>query len=139
VFCDGDGGEVLWRDGRLRVIAPQEPDHPGFLRVVWHAHVAEMTDLAAGDRDHLVRVVFIVERLLRERLRPHKVNLASFGNVVPHLHWHVIPRYREDPHFPNPVWGARLREAAVPVPEGFRSGMAKALGALLAPGDLSRP
>ncbi len=38
------------------------------------------------------------------------LNLASFGNVVPHLHWHLIPRYLDDRHFPQPVWGPRQRE-----------------------------
>ena len=133
VFCDTDGGEVLWRDARLRVIAPDEADYPGFLRVVWNAHVAEMTDLGRDDRDHVVRTVFAVEESLRAILQPHKVNLASFGNVVPHLHWHVIPRFREDPHFPNPIWGARLRDGVVPVPAGFRARVAKALGEILAP------
>jgi diadenosine tetraphosphate (Ap4A) HIT family hydrolase len=133
VLCDGDGGQLLWRDAKLRVIAPEEADHPGFLRVVWNAHVAEMTDLEPADRDYLMHVVFTVEAVLRAFLRPHKVNLASFGNVVPHLHWHVIPRFREDPHFPNPVWGSRLREGIVPVPPEFRARVVKALRAKLAP------
>lgn len=131
VFCDSDGGEVLWRDALLRVVAPDEADHPGFLRVVWNAHVAEMTDLEPGDRDHLVQVVFATEELLRDLLQPHKMNLATFGNVVPHVHWHVIPRFREDPHFPNPVWGARLRELPVAVPADFRTRVARELAGRL--------
>jgi diadenosine tetraphosphate (Ap4A) HIT family hydrolase len=138
VFCDADGGQLLWRDAKLRVIAPEEADHPGFLRVVWNAHVVEMTDLEPADRDHLMHVVFTVEAALRAVLRPHKINLASFGNVVPHLHWHVIPRFHEDPHFPNPVWGSRLRESIAPVPPAFRARVAMELGAKLAP-SLSAP
>ena len=53
-----------------------------------------------------MRVVCAVERAQREALAPDKVNLASLGNVVAHLHWHVIPRWRDDRHFPQPVWGA---------------------------------
>ena len=44
-------------------------------------------------------------------MQPHKINLASLGNVVPHLHWHVIPRYSDDLHFPNPIWGQVERRA----------------------------
>ena len=105
-LCTGPGGELVWEDDRLRVILPDEPDHPGFTRVVWHAHVAEMTDLGPADRDRLMAAVWVVEQAQRDALSPDKVNLASFGNVVPHLHWHVIPRWREDRHFPQPVWGA---------------------------------
>jgi diadenosine tetraphosphate (Ap4A) HIT family hydrolase len=54
--------------------------------------------------------VYAVEQVLRDHLQPAKINLASFGNVVPHLHWHVIPRYADDRHFPNPVWGSAMRD-----------------------------
>ncbi|MNC89752.1 hypothetical protein D3C83_57330 [compost metagenome] len=60
-----------------------------------------------------MRVVFGVEAGLRELLRPDKINLASLGNAVPHLHWHVIPRFRNDPHFPSPIWASAAR---TPVP-----------------------
>ena len=52
-----------------------------------------------------------VEAALRELLHPDKINLASLGNMTPHLHWHVIPRFRDDPHFPNAIWSAPLRPA----------------------------
>lgn len=57
-----------------------------------------------------MHVVFAVESALRDLLHPDKINLASLGNATPHLHWHVIPRFRGDPHFPDPIWGAPLRE-----------------------------
>lgn len=71
-----------------------------------------MTDLSDSDRAHFMKVVFAVEAALRELLHPGKINLASLGNQTPHLHWHVIPRYQDDAHFPSPVWSARLRAAA---------------------------
>lgn len=69
--------------------------------------MSEMTDLSAPERARLMNAVFATEAVLREVLAPDKVNLASLGNVVPHLHWHVIPRYRDDPHFPSPIWAQR--------------------------------
>jgi diadenosine tetraphosphate (Ap4A) HIT family hydrolase len=110
-LCIGAGGEILWQDERCRLVQVADAAYPGFCRVVWNHHVAEMTDLDAADRHHLMTVVFAAEFALRATARPDKVNLASFGNVVPHLHWHVIPRWRDDRHFPNPVWGAALRDA----------------------------
>jgi diadenosine tetraphosphate (Ap4A) HIT family hydrolase len=50
--------------------------------------------------------VWKVEQVIRDIMQPEKINLASFGNMVPHLHWHIIPRYIDDAHFPNPVWAA---------------------------------
>lgn len=112
-LCEGDGGIVVWRDAHCRVVRADVEGYPGFLRVVLRRHVAEMTDLEPVERDRLMHVVFAAERVLRELYRPEKVNLASFGNQVPHLHWHVIPRYRDDPHFPEPVWGAQQRKGAM--------------------------
>lgn len=109
-LCATAGGSVLWRDDQLRVVLADEPDYAGFCRVVWNAHVKEMSDLAAREREWMMAVVFEVESSLREVLRPDKINLASLGNLTPHLHWHVIPRWRDDPHFPGAIWAERLRE-----------------------------
>ena len=108
-LCGGDGGDLLWRDRQCRVVRVNESGYPGFCRVVWNTHVREMTDLDAGERARLMHVVFQVESALRQLLHPDKINLASLGNTTPHLHWHVIPRFRDDPHFPNPIWGVELR------------------------------
>ncbi|MCZ7559822.1 MAG: HIT family protein [Burkholderiaceae bacterium] len=114
-LCTGEGGTPVARTGNWRVVLAAEPDYPAFTRVIWSAHVAEMSELGAADRDELMRVVLAVEETQRAVLAPDKVNLACFGNVVPHLHWHVVPRWRDDRHFPEPVWGraAGGRDAAV--------------------------
>lgn len=101
---------VLWRDDRYRIIDAGERDYPGYCRVIWSAYVREMSDLAEADRRYLMGVVYALEESLRVLLRPAKVNLASLGNQVPHLHWHVIPRFADDPHFPDPIWAAPRRE-----------------------------
>ena len=35
---------------------------------------------------------------------PDHINVASLGNVVPHLHWHIVPRYKNDPRWGDPIW-----------------------------------
>jgi diadenosine tetraphosphate (Ap4A) HIT family hydrolase len=131
VFCDEEGGQRLWRDARCRVVLTDE-SFPGFCRVIWNSHVREMTDLAAPNRAHLMHVVYAVESALRARLTPAKMNLASLGNQVPHLHWHLIPRFADDSHFPNPVWGPPQREAAARgVPDDFVAALAGDLAAML--------
>jgi len=108
-LCAETGGKLLWRDMSCRVVLVDERGYPGFCRVIWNAHVREMTDLGESEREHLMRVVFAVESGLRELLKPRKINLASLGNMTSHLHWHVIPRFENDPHFPQPVWGQQQR------------------------------
>ncbi len=130
LFCDGDGGEVLHRDERLRIVLAGESDYPGLLRVVWNRHVREMTDLDAAERTACMQAMCACEGALRAVLQPDKINLASFGNVVPHLHWHVIPRYRDDPHFPASVWGTRQRDTPRAIPADFVSQVQAQLRAL---------
>ncbi|SDV48175.1 HIT family protein [Chitinasiproducens palmae] len=111
-LCETDGGTVLWRGERLRVILADEPDYPGLCRVIWDAHVAEASDLPRDDQAHMLDVVMAVERAARAVMACDKINLAALGNMVPHLHWHVIPRYRDDRHFPQAIWAAPVRDVA---------------------------
>jgi diadenosine tetraphosphate (Ap4A) HIT family hydrolase len=131
-LCDSGGGTPIWRDERCRVVHVQEPGYAGYCRVIWNAHVKEMTDLTEAERAHYMRVVFTLESALREWLRPDKVNLASLGNVTPHLHWHVVARFRDDPHFPNAVWGPPCRppETAENPHADFIAGLAATLSRL---------
>ena len=112
-ICSAQNEEILWQNDQLRVIAVHnEANAPAFCRVIWQAHVAEMTDLAADEREEIMNAVYRVEAAMRQVFRPAKINLASLGNVVPHLHWHAIARYEWDSHFPRPVWADPLREPA---------------------------
>ncbi|OZI49996.1 HIT family protein [Bordetella genomosp. 4] len=105
-LCREDGGTVLWRGTHLRVIEVDDADYPGFTRVIWHGHLPEMTSLSTRGRDLMMRAVYTVEQVQRDILAPDKINLASLGNMVPHLHWHVIPRWHGDRHYPDAIWAA---------------------------------
>ncbi|HLO93228.1 MAG TPA: HIT family protein [Burkholderiaceae bacterium] len=113
-LCREAGGILVFQAPRWRLIRAQEPSFPAFYRLIWQDHVAEFSDLDASLRQACMEAVCAVEQVLREALRPTKINVASLGNVVPHLHWHVIARFDWDSHFPNPVWGAALRALAEP-------------------------
>jgi diadenosine tetraphosphate (Ap4A) HIT family hydrolase len=111
-LCEQGSGEVLYRNEQFRIVLIDDPDYPGFCRVIWNDHVKEMSDLSAQDRSKLMAAVWQVESVLRELMQPDKINLASLGNMTPHLHWHVIPRFADDAHFPSPVWAQAKREPA---------------------------
>src|SRR3954469_18707985 len=136
-----EAAPVVYRDDKLSVILVDDVNYPGFCRVVWNDHVKEMSDLNGAERALLNEAVCRVELALREVLAPTKVNLASLGNVVPHLHWHVIPRFDWDSHFPGPVWAAPARDVLpapvtrlrTPLPE-LDARVVRAVAAL-APGD----
>ncbi|MEN3276912.1 MAG: hypothetical protein V7631_2702 [Massilia sp.] len=101
---------TVYADDKLSVIIVDDANYPGFCRVIWCDHVREMSDLSREDRLLLNETVFHVEQAVRETMAPTKVNVASLGNVVPHLHWHIIPRYADDAHFPAPIWAAAVRQ-----------------------------
>lgn len=112
-LCNKSDETLLWRGQHCRVILVEDVDYPGFCRVIWNDHIKEMTDLPAQMRAELMNAVFAVESAVREVMQPHKINLASLGNMTPHLHWHVIPRYIDDKHFPNPIWAAPVRSSRI--------------------------
>ena len=131
-----DEGQLIWRGDDCRVVLLNDADLPGFCRVIWNHHVAEMTDLSYGEREHLMNLVYVVEEAIRHVMKPVKVNLAALGNMVPHIHWHVIPRFTDDAFFPGSVWSARMREvsdtalaarqqAALELPEAIRGLISK--------------
>ena len=105
-------GELVWRGDDCRVVFVNDPDLPGFCRVIWNRHVAELSDLTYGERDHLMTLVFAVEEAIRHVMHPDKINLAALGNMVPHIHWHVIPRFKDDAFFPGSAWSARTQETS---------------------------
>lgn len=110
-LCRDDGGLLIARTPQWRVVrVTDDANFPAFYRLIWNAHVAEFSDLDAAARGECMERVCAIEQCLREALAPTKINVASLGNVVPHLHWHVVARFGWDSHFPNPIWGQAKRE-----------------------------
>jgi diadenosine tetraphosphate (Ap4A) HIT family hydrolase len=124
ILCKDDlkpeEGQLIWRGDDCRVILVNDPDLPGFCRVIWNRHVAEMTDLTHGERDHLMALVFAVEEAIRHVMHPDKVNIAALGNMVPHIHWHVIPRFKDDAFFPGSAWSKKTQETPATTLEARR-------------------
>lgn len=108
-LCQPTPHQVLWQDDFCRVVLLNEQDYPAYCRVELLAHVKEMTDLLPQERARTMKVVFAVEAAIREIIQPDKINLASLGNKTPHMHWHIIPRFESDKHFPNLHWGEVVR------------------------------
>ena len=111
-LCEGAGGRLVHEAAKFRVICASEAGFPAFYRLIWREHVREFSDLSKEDRLLCIEAVTVIEKAMRDLLAPAKINLATLGNVVPHLHWHVIARYDWDSHFPGPVWATAQRERA---------------------------
>ena len=76
----------------------------------------ELTDCPKRLRKELYECCEIIEKMMREYYRPEKINIASFGNYMPHLHIHVMARFKEDSYFPEPMWGKKRREGKLMLP-----------------------
>ncbi len=131
VFCHSVGGELLWQDDLCRVVLVDDPNYVGFCRVILNQHVKEMTDLSDADRSKVMQLTFVVESVLRDVLQPTKINLASLGNKTPHIHWHVIPRFESDVHFPETIWSEPVRQTKSKPIEGLAETLKNKLNKVL--------
>ena len=114
VLCTEDGGKLIYKNQLFRIVLPNENLYPGFVRLILNKHYKEMTDLGTSDAKIVFNALLTIEKLVREIIQPDKINLASLGNVVPHLHWHIIPRFFDDAHYPNPIWGEKTNSQYKP-------------------------
>jgi diadenosine tetraphosphate (Ap4A) HIT family hydrolase len=112
-LCQHDGGIILVKNDIYRIVRVVDPNYPAYLRVILNEHVREMTDLPRTTQSQLFLAVLACERVLRDTVSAYKVNLASLGNLTPHVHWHIIARYPDDPHFPDATWAVAKRAAGV--------------------------
>ena len=82
-----------------------DANYPWLVLVPRVADARELIDLDATQRYALTEEIDRAALLLRDAFRPHKLNVAALGNLVPQLHVHVIARFEHDPAWPSPVWG----------------------------------
>jgi diadenosine tetraphosphate (Ap4A) HIT family hydrolase len=61
-------------------------------------------------------IVFKVEEVLKLFFTPDKINLSALGNITPHIHWHIIPRFNNDNHFPLSIWSKKKRDVKKEMP-----------------------
>lgn len=131
--CEAKGEDQLWSGRLLRVVLVHDSGLEGWCRVIWNDHVSELTDLSKGDRHTVFEAVLALEEALRAELTPVKINIASLGTAAPHLHFHVVPRFEDDPTFPEPVWLPPARVSTRSLPDGFHGRIQRRLAEALGP------
>ena len=109
-LCFPKGENVVAECGKFRIIAVEDETLPLYFRIIWKDHVKEMSDLSEEDGLLLWKAIHTVEKIMRDVARPEKINLAEFGTMVPHLHWHLIGRWSDDPYYPDSIWSQKRRE-----------------------------
>ncbi len=94
----------------------QEESNIPWLKIFAQQEARELTDCNAETQQEIFRVLLILEKEMLSYFNPEKINIASFANYLPKVHWHIMARYKDDSHFPEPMWGTKQREADLQIP-----------------------
>jgi len=108
VLCNPSNEKIIKQNNLFRVILVDEI--PGFIRIILNKHIGEFSDLNFDEYNKITKEIYRIEKIMRKTLNPDKINIASLGNYVPHLHIHIIPRYKDDSWFPDSIWSEKHRE-----------------------------
>ena len=96
-------------------IEQEEADIP-WLKIFAKQDAKEFTDCNIETQQEIFRILTILEKEMIVYFKPDKINIASFANYLPKVHWHIMARYKNDSHFPEPMWGVKQREAVITFP-----------------------
>ena len=106
---------LIYEDNEI-YLEKEESEIP-WLKIFTKEPYKELGDVPKESRLRLWETYDIVEREMKQYYRPKKINMASFANMLPRVHIHVMARYEDDSYFPNPVWGEKLRDATLNLPD----------------------
>lgn len=88
-----------------------------WLKIFTKEPYKELGDLPKELRVRLWDIYDVVESQMKNYYNPTKINMASFANMLPRVHIHVMARFKDDSHFPNPMWGEKLRDTDIELPD----------------------
>lgn len=94
-----------------------EPSEIPWLKIFTTKPYKELSDCDKKTKKALLKAMQKIEKVMLKYYKPEKVNIAMFGNYVPHLHIHVMARFKEDSFFPESMWGKKQREANLNLPD----------------------
>ena len=106
---------IIYEDKEI-YIEKEEAEIP-WLKIFTKEPYKELSDIPLSIREKLFKTYFIVETEMIHYYKPKKINMASFANILPRVHLHVMARFEDDSYFPNPIWGEKLREANLHLPD----------------------
>jgi diadenosine tetraphosphate (Ap4A) HIT family hydrolase len=87
-----------------------------WLKVFIRRNVREFSVCTPEEKASVWNALDVIEKAMLAYYRPEKINIASFGNMLPQVHWHIMARFKEDSYFPEPMWGSKQRQSALALP-----------------------
>ncbi len=87
-----------------------------WLKIFTQVERREFSECPLDEKSAIFEALDVIEKEMLSYYEPIKINIASFGNYVPLVHWHIMARFREDSFFPEPMWGTEQRKASLVLP-----------------------
>jgi len=87
-----------------------------WLKIFTNEKYKELSQCPKEVKQTIFELLDIIEKEMIKYYNPEKINIASFGNYMPHVHFHIMARFKEDSYFPEPMWGKKQREAKLDLP-----------------------
>ncbi len=87
-----------------------------WLKIFTNESIKEFSDCNEETKQEIWKYLDLIEKEMINYFNPEKINIASFGNYLPHVHFHIMARFKEDSFFPEPMWGKKQREAKLNLP-----------------------
>jgi diadenosine tetraphosphate (Ap4A) HIT family hydrolase len=105
---------IIYQNKNIR-IETEESEIP-WLKIFTQYAYKEMSEVPQDVKYEIYNLLDIIEKEMIDYYKPDKINIASFGNYLPHVHWHIMARFKKDSFFPEPMWGSKQREAMLTLP-----------------------
>ena len=86
-----------------------------WLKIFTQVPKKEFSECTPAEKNMIWEALDIIEKEMLSYFKPDKINIASFGNMLPHVHWHIMARFTDDSYFPEPMWGSKQREGLMRV------------------------
>lgn len=120
---------MIWENADWKVIRVHHEQAaqgaPAFWRLIAQEHFGELSAMPASAQNTALKILVALERCILQNLQPKKINLASLGNMVPHVHWHIVARFEWDPWWPAPIWAAATCAVDVEQVENVKNQLAQ--------------
>jgi len=106
---------VIYENTNIRIVV--ESSEVPWLKIFTQHPYKEMSEVPGFIKFEIYYLLDIIEKEMLSYYNPKKINIASFGNYMPHVHWHIMARFEEDSFFPEPMWGTKQRESNLNLPD----------------------
>jgi len=90
-----------------------EPSQIPWLKIFTQKNIKEFSMCDKETKLMIWDALDIIEKSMLKYFKCDKINIASFGNYVPHVHFHIMARFKNDNYFPEPMWGKQQRDTTI--------------------------